>query len=331
VTDVSSTTTAALAQAARMGGYAPSIHNTQPWRWRVSGADLELYAVPDRQLAVTDPSGRMLTVSCGAALHHARVELAAAGWAVTVGRMPEEADPDLLARLTVTGHADVTPAAVRALQTLRIRHTDRRPVSDTPVSGATLDAMRQAAQAEGAGLHVLRPDDLIELASAAAHAQEVEGFDETWREELAYWVGGAGQAGLGLPDAVIPAKPPATTVPGRDFGHGGTLPVGAGHDRAARYAIIYGTDDTRLGWLRAGEALSAVWLAAIEESLSVVPLSAAVEVPGTRRVLRHLLADVGEPFLVLRLGIPDPDHAGPPHTPRLPADQVVEVIPADGG
>jgi hypothetical protein len=171
VTDVSSTTTAALAQAARMGGYAPSIHNTQPWRWRVSGADLELYAVPDRQLAVTDPSGRMLTVSCGAALHHARVELAAAGWAVTVGRMPEEADPDLLARLTVTGHTDVTPAAVRALQTLRIRHTDRRPVSDTPVSAAALDAMRQAAEAEGAGLHILRPDDLIELASAAAHAQ----------------------------------------------------------------------------------------------------------------------------------------------------------------
>jgi hypothetical protein len=314
-----------------MGGYAPSIHNTQPWRWRVSGTSLELYAVSDRQLAVTDPAGRLLTISCGAALHHARVELSAAGWAMMVDRVPDESDPDLLARLTVTGRIDVTPESIRALQALRIRHTDRRPVSDLPVPDTTLDALRHTAAAEGAGLHVLRPDDLVELASAAAHAQQVEGFDEAWREELAYWVGGAGQSGLGIPDAVIPAQPPATTVPARDFGHGGSLPVGPGHDRAARYAIIYGTDDTRLGWLRGGEALSAVWLAAIEESTSVVPLSAAVEVPGTRRVLRHLLADIGEPFLVLRLGIPDPDHAGPPHTPRLPADQVVEIATAEGG
>src|SRR4029453_12424995 len=98
------------------------------------------------------------------------------------------------------GQADVTPEAIRLLQTLRMRHADRRPVSDAPVSDAMLAALRGAARAEGAGLHILRPDDMVELASAAARAQEVEGFDDGWREELAYWVGGAGQAGLGLPD-----------------------------------------------------------------------------------------------------------------------------------
>jgi hypothetical protein len=71
------TETAGLAAAARTAGFAPSIHNTQPWRWRVSGPTLELWAVRDRQLAVVDPEGRMLAVSCGAALHHPRVALAA--------------------------------------------------------------------------------------------------------------------------------------------------------------------------------------------------------------------------------------------------------------
>jgi nitroreductase len=325
VTDVSAMT-AALAEAARVAGHAPSIHNTQPWRWRVNGPIMQLHAVPDRQLAVTDPEGRMLAISCGTALHHVRVALAASGWAADVERVPDEHEPDLLARLTVTGPAAVTPATLRRLQTLRVRHTDRRPVSDTPVPAAALDRLGHTAAAEGSGLHVLRPDDLVELASAAAHAQQVEVLDDTWREELAYWVSGAAGQGFGLPDAVIPAGPPATTVPGRDFGHGGTLPVGAGHDRAARYAILYGPEDGRLGWLRGGEALSAVWLTAIEESLSVVPLSAGVEVPGTRRTLRRMLADLGEPYLVLRLGIADPDHAGPPHPPRVPADQVVEVV-----
>ena len=51
--------------------HAPSILNTQPWRWRVSPGRLELFAEPRRHLAVTDPDGRLLLLSCGAVLHHA--------------------------------------------------------------------------------------------------------------------------------------------------------------------------------------------------------------------------------------------------------------------
>jgi len=72
------------------------------------------------------------------------------------------------------------------------------------------------------------------------------------------------------------------------------------------------------GWLRGCEALSAVWLAATELDLTLLPLSAAIEVPGTLQTLRHMLADLGEPYLVVRLGVGDPDHAGPPHTPACP-------------
>ena len=318
--------TAALAGAARIAGFAPSIHNTQPWRWRVDGSSLELRAERERQLAVTDPVGRLLTISCGTALHHARLALAAEGWAAVVQRLPEDAEPDLLARLTLTGRVDVTPEAMRLLQTIRIRHTDRRPVSETPVAPAALSALRRAGEAEGARIHVLGPDDVVELASAAAHAQDVEAVDPSWTEELSYWAGGVRAEGLGVPGDAIPSRAPATTVPGRDFGHGGALPVGEGHDRSAVYAILYGDEDSPTGWLRGGEALSAVWLAAMELDLTVLPLSAAVEVPGTRRTLRRMLADLGEPYLVLRIGVGDPEHAGPPHTPRLPAEQVVEVV-----
>jgi hypothetical protein len=316
---------AALVQAARTAGFAPSIHNTQPWRWRVDGSTLELRAERSRQLTITDPAGRMLTISCGTALHHVRVALAAEGWAADVRRLPEPNDGDLLALLALPGRVEVEPDAVRLVQTMRIRHTDRRPVADTPVDPAALATLRHAGESEGARVHVLRPDDVVELASAAAHAQDVEAMDESWREELSYWAGGMRQDGLGVPDEVIPSEAPATTVPGRDFGHGGSLPVGPGHDRAAVYAILYGDEDSPLGWLRGGEALSAIWLAATEADLTVLPLSAAVEVPITRRRLRRMLADVGEPYLVLRLGAADPDHAGPPHTPRLPTDQVVDI------
>lgn len=318
--------TAGLAEAARSAGYAPSIHNTQPWRWRVHGRTLELWADVSRQLTASDPGGRLLTLSCGAALHHARVALAAEGWQVDIARLPDSGEPNLLAQLTVTGRIPVTPDAMRLLQTVRVRHTDRRPVFDQEIPVKTVDAVRVATESEHAWLHVLRPDDVLDLATAADRAQTVEEFDPQWREEIAYWAGGTRAAGLGVPDSAIPSEQPKTTVPGRDFGRSGDLPVSAGHDKAAVYAILYGSDESEHGWLRGGEALSAAWLTATELGLSVMPLSATIEVPATRLILRRLLSQLGEPYLVLRLGMSDPDHAGAPHTPRLPADQVVEVV-----
>ena len=44
---------------------APSVHNTQPWRWRVGSASLHLYAEPELHLPSTDPDGRDLILSCG--------------------------------------------------------------------------------------------------------------------------------------------------------------------------------------------------------------------------------------------------------------------------
>lgn len=317
---------AAAVAAARTAGFAPSIHNSQPWHWQVTPDTLHLRADRSRQLGVTDPGGRLLTISCGAALNHALVALAAQAWPAEVRLAPDPADPDLLASVRLGQRVDVEPSRMRELQLLRIRHTDRRPVAEVPVPEAAADELARVAEGEGARLHWLRPDDVIELAGAADHAQRVESVDPEWRTELGYWTGKGTAAGLGVPDATIPAQPPATTVPARDFGHPGSLPIEDGHDSYARYAILYGDEDTTEGWLCGGQALSAVWLHAIEQGLSVVPLSAVVEVPETRQALRGMLAGVGEPYLVLRVGVAPDDTAGPEHTPRLPAEQVIDII-----
>jgi nitroreductase len=316
--------TGALANAAALAGYAPSIHNSQPWRWRVTDDVLDLYAVHGRQLSITDPDGRLAVMSCGAALHHARTALAAEGWRTNVVRLPDPADPALLARITLAERVPVSPDAVRLVQTIRVRHTDRRPVSGPAVGTQELAAIGATVRSAGARLHMLPPDQVIELAAAVSYAQRTEAADEAWQAELAYWTGGTRPAGTGVPDTAIPEAPPQTTVPGRDFGHPGTLPVSAEHDVTATFAILYGEQDGQLDWLRAGEALSAAWLTATELGISLLPLSATVEVAATRLTLRRLLAGLGEPYLVLRLGHADPDHAGPAHTPRLPAEQTIE-------
>jgi len=51
--------TEALAEAAVAAGNAPSIHNTQPWRWRLDNDTLELLVERSRLLGVTDPDRRL--------------------------------------------------------------------------------------------------------------------------------------------------------------------------------------------------------------------------------------------------------------------------------
>ncbi|MEU2615626.1 nitroreductase family protein [Micromonospora sp. NPDC007271] len=321
--------TTALAEAAGMAGHAPSVHNTQPWHWTVLPDALELRVARERQLTAMDPEGRLLAISCGTALHHARVALAAEGWTPVVERMPDPAQPDLVARLTGMRHTGADPEAMHLVQCMRVRHTDRRPVSDEPVPAAALAEIDRAATREGVHLQVLDDTQKIQLASAAQQAATVEAEDPRLSEELAYWTTRAG-TGAGLPPEVLPETVPQTTVPARDFGRSGTLPIGPGHDRAAGYAILWDTEDEPDSWLRAGEALSAAWLTATRLGVSLVPLSGVVEVDGTRQALRQILSGLGFPYISMRLGIADPTHAGPAHTPRLDAAQTVDTSAVQG-
>jgi hypothetical protein len=313
-----------LVSAAAAAGRAPSILNTQPWRWRVQSGRMELFAERARQLGVTDADGRLLMISCGAALHHARIALAAAGWSAHVTRMPDAGQPDLLARLTVSGRTAVSEVANRLVQAIPLRHTDRRPVSDRLLPAASVEAIASAARAEG-GLHIFSRDQVVELAAAACRAAAVKAADPLVGEELAYWVGVTAPVGTGLPTGVLPDHPAQTTVPSSDFGRLGTLAIGSGHDRAAVYALLFGDADEPVDWLRSGEALSAAWLTATTLGVSVVPLSNVVEVVHTRQALRHLIAGLGYPHLVLRLGIADPRQAGYVATTRLATTSVVDA------
>ncbi|HET9518725.1 MAG TPA: nitroreductase family protein [Actinoplanes sp.] len=321
-------TAAALARAAAMAGFAPSVHNTQPWRWTILADSMVLSVVRERQLNAVDPEGRLLMISCGAALHHARAALAAIGWEHEVQRLPDPQRPDLLAVLTPTAHHEPAADAVRVLQDMERRHTDRRPLSDESVPGEHLSVIAEAVRAEGNHLHVLSGEQVYDLAAAADRAGAVETADPEIQQELAYWIGRGG--GLGIPEQILPAEQPETTVPERNFGRTGGLPTSPGHDRAAAFGVIYGDGDEPESWLRAGEALSAGWLAATRLGVSVLPLSAAVEVLTTRTTLRRLISDLGWPYLVLRLGVADAEHgyrdgAGPAHTERLPVNQIVDT------
>ena len=318
---------AVLESAARASLPAPSVFNTQPWRWRVTGEGLELHADADRRLDATDPEGRLL-LSCGAALHHARTALAAAGWTAVVQRLPEDGDGTLLARIRLGGPAPADPAAQRLAAAIPRRRTDRRAFGDREVAEEQLTALRRLVEREGAYLHVVRPEQVPALAVAAERAADAERDDPAYRDELRRWTSRPADRGDGVPPATA-VRPEPRRVPVRDYvpdGEAG-LAAGAGHDRGAAYVLLFGRTGSRADLLRGGEAMSALLLAATADGLATAPLSDSVEVAWPRHLLRGLLAGVGEPYVVVRLG-----HAGTaaalPPAPRRSAADVITVDPA---
>ncbi|AHH97002.1 NAD(P)H nitroreductase [Kutzneria viridogrisea] len=313
-----------IRSAVALATRAPSLHNSQPWRWRAAEHSLHLFADASRLLPATDPEGRDLLLSCGASLHHLQVALAAEGWASTVHRLPNPNRPDHLAAVEFHSkepeRRDVELAAA-----IPRRHTDRRGYSSWEVPVALLDELAIVASDQGSAL-VAATDATarFQLASAMAKAALRQEADSEYAAELATWTGRSPFVVEGVPATVIPAsgrRHEDTTM--RAFPNGLlTEPAGEESDAGALLVLATARDD--VVWrLRAGEAMSAVLLAATDFRLATCPLSQVFELPDTRTLVRdRVLGGFGYPQVVLRVGWAPVRSAPLPATPRRPLDEV---------
>jgi hypothetical protein len=302
------------------------VFNTQPWRWRISGDSMQLWADPARKLEATDPDGNLLTISCGALLHHARVSLAADGWTAVVKRLPDPEHPDLLAVLSLDGRGPADTEAQVMAAAIEHRRTDRRAFGAREVPGSTLDELIRLVEREGAGLHVVREDQSALLAISTDLAATAELDDPDYRAELQSWTTRPEDSGDGVPRSTA-VRPGLRRVPVRDFNPDGEsgLAAGAGRDQGAAYVIVFGVGYRPIDLLRGGEALSALLLRATAEGLATAPLSDAVEVTWPRHLLRYLLSGLGEPYVVVRLGYADIAEPLPP-APRRAAAEIIDIV-----
>ena len=114
-----------IREAVTLACRAPSLHNTQPWRWILDSSGLHLFADRMRVVLSTDSTGREVLLSCGAVLDHLRVAMAAAGWDTMVERFPDAHDPDHVAALEFTSISIVTDAQRDRANAILARRTDR--------------------------------------------------------------------------------------------------------------------------------------------------------------------------------------------------------------
>jgi nitroreductase len=313
---------AAVALACR----APSVHNSQPWRWELGEHSLHLYADRTRTLPAADPLGADLTVSCGAALHHLRVGLAALGWRAVVHRLPNPALPDHLAAIEFEAREPSASHVAHAAAIPR-RRTDRRAFSSWAVPDGILDQLVACARAEGVEARVVMGrarDELLMAIGKAAAAQEA---DPEYRAEIREWSGVYPGASAGVPAANIPAgSHQYGNLRMREFAPGELLQSGQRllSEDAGSLLVLSTSSDDDLSRLRAGEATSAVLLEATAAGLATCPLSQPLEVVETRELVRdQVLGGSTCPQLVIRAGWAAFNADPLPATPRRP---VIDVL-----
>jgi hypothetical protein len=292
--------------------HAPSVQNTQPWRFGHGDRDIDVYADAGRRLRVADPDGREMMISCGAAVFTLRVALRYRGWLPRTQLFPDPSRPALVAR--VRWDENQIPAAGyerEMFAAITARHTHRGGFGAAPLPAGTLAELRAEAAREGAMLRLVAGDDQRGALAAAVQAGEhTLRLDGARAAEQAAWVAVPGSTRRdGIPPAAYPAKPARTEpdFPGRDFaggqGWGLAGPPAAGERFPGVVCLLATSANQPADWVVAGQALQRVLLRAVTSGVAAALHSQPLEVPQLRDFIRLQLAARAHPQMIIRLGV----------------------------
>jgi nitroreductase len=320
---------------------APSIHNTQPWRF-VAGPDrLDVRLDRERALPVLDPTGRQQVISCAIAVEFAVVALRASGVDGDVRLLPDPADEDLLATVRVTAGREATDEERALVQAIGRRHTVRSAFEPRAVPPELVDRLQAEAELLGVWVKpITREEEETATVFLIARAEELEQGSPDYLAELQRWLRSDPGAADGVPVEAVLSEDPATRpsnwlirdfVAGQREPHSPFLPAAdpdAPPPAVERPTVLLlGTEnDDRESWLLAGRALGRLLLRVTTEGIAASPLTQALDWPATRTQLRRRLTLVGHPQMLLRMGYPSTADVGPV-SGRRPVEDVLAFAP----
>lgn len=318
--------TGVIKAAVELALRAPSLHNSQPWRWVAGGGVLELYADPTRIGRSTDSTGREVLISCGAVLDHLCVAMAAAGWKANVDRFPNPNNLDHLATLEFSPMDFVTDAHRARAEAIRHRQTDRLPFAAPPQWDSFEPVLRETLGASVVELDVIPDDSRPLLADASRLTADLRRYDSSYHAELEWWTTHS-DSSQGIPQGSLASEVEAERVDvGRDFPASGHTERRAliGRDHS-KILVLSTYDDSRKSALGCGETLSTVLLECTMASLATCTLTHMIERHASREIVRRLTSGHGEPQLLIRAGTIPQTESPPSPTPRRPVSEVLEI------
>ena len=305
---------------------APSLHNSQPWRWTLEGGVLHLFADHGRVGHHTDITGREVILSCGAVLDHLLVAAAAAGWLTIVDRKPDLHDHNHLASMAFRSAASVTAHGRELGEAISRRRTDRLAFAAPEPWPELEECLRTTVDGTVADLDIVDDDGRPALADASRRSEEHRRNDASYRYELLWWTGHS-HVEDGIPQATLASSAEASRVDvARDF------PVYQADDRRpeidrdhSKVLVLSTYDDSLDNTLRCGEVLSRVLLECTAMGFATCTLTHMIELHASREEIRRITGQRAEPQVLIRVGKPPEANSAAAKTSRRPLDEIIEI------
>ncbi|GAA1784311.1 nitroreductase family protein [Luedemannella flava] len=299
---------------------APSIFNSQPWRFRVGAAGVDVLVDRARAVKIIDEYGRERLISVGAAVFNLRVAMLSLGRTPVLRPLPDGPPAVRVAHVTPGRPVPVSDTAAALARAIPRRHSNRRPFAEVPVEPWVLDEVVEAARAEGAELTICDAVTREDVLDVVRFAEQRWRGDPRYLAELAWWTRWEYGRADGVPPEAHGPYAQAEGMPVRDFGLAtpGRRRAVEPFERASSIAVLTTDADDPAAWLRAGQALQRVLLTATVRGLATTPFTQPLEIPALRRFVCGP-GDPRFPQAIVRLGY------GPPcaPSPRRPLHEVL--------
>jgi hypothetical protein len=299
---------------------APSVHNSQPWQFVVTARRIEVYADVTRQLRFADPTGRSVLISCGAALFNLRVAADHLDFHPRVRLLPSSSDSTLVATVDVD-HRHARPARLldELYPAVSNRRTNRFPFRNRQIPRSVVARLSEAVAMEHGVLRAYDdPADVRRLVGRLREADREGRAEPAFAEERLAWIGG-GRHGDGVPAAALGPRPADPWTPFRDLAVSPDVRETARFESTPTIAVLSTVSNTRVDWVRAGQALQRGLLVLTHAGLSASFMNQPLEHDDLRRLLRSAETGFGHTQMILRIGYGVPV----PRTPRRPLSEVL--------
>lgn len=312
-----------IVDAIRLASRAPSIYNSQPWRWELSGSTLHLYARRERGVSSTDPTGRELTICLGVVLGHLQMVMEGFGWRCATTVLPDPNHSEHIAEIMFRRSPSITEGQRHRLESIAVRRTDRLPMTPPPDWDRFFSNLHAILEPSEVVLDVVRDAGRTTLVEASVQAASNRAYDSRYNAEMTWWSHRDEQSSDGIADSAL--------VTAAEYGRVGLAREFPAVDRpqrhmtvevdAARVIILSTISDDIRDVIACGRVLSTVLIEATCVGYATCTVSHVTENSLSRSMIGSLTTGTALPQVLVRVGMTS-DDTTPEQTHRRGTDDI---------
>lgn len=295
---------------------APSSHNTQPWKFRISQDQIEVFADESRWLKIADADKREMYLSVGCALENLLIAAVNFGFSVQTDYFPINGNEELVVRITLDQIYKLK-SKNDLIEFIPYRSTFHETFSDKEIPQEILNNIENCCVEEGINISLTNDENIREKVDDLIARSDAEQFSNPeFREELAYWIG-QGVFGHSWLMSQIGNLAVAYLNLGSSTAKSDVKVLRS----ASHLGLLSSVKNDRISQVKTGQIFERIYLTARKYNLGVRPMSQIVEVPECREKLKKLIPTSDDfpqqPFL---LGFAEFSES---HTPRRSIEEVL--------